>query len=209
MIVDSERHWRALDEGFFPTIAPGFSEQHAAEMMGMNLEAGYEYLQLTFGLKMPHDEYRTLLMQKVHRVYNELASPLPGLEELLNRLDALPVPIGIGSSSERQWIDTCLTRLNLLPRFRSISTPADVGGKAKPHPDVYLHAAQMLGADPTKCIVIEDSRNGLLAAKGAGMRCICIQTDMNPHQELTDADALITSLDEVTEELLQQLSADL
>lgn len=205
VIVDSERHWVLLDREFFPTLAPGFTEMHAAAMMGLNLRAGYDYLVRELRLPLQFEEYQELLKAKVHRVYHELASPLPGLEELIALLKRMELTIAIASSSEREWIDACLERLGLAHHFASISTPADVGGIAKPNPDVYLHAAKQCGADPSECIAIEDSRNGIAAAKDAGMACIAIQTDMNPHQDLSRADARVTTLAEVSEELLRTL----
>lgn len=197
VVVDSERHWVALDGTFFPSLMPDFNESHAAAMMGLNLEAGYRYLVATLGLAVPYDAYRQLLEGKVHRVYHELAQPLPGLTTLLHQLQEMRVPIGIASSSERPWIDACLDRLDLAPYFRSISTPIDVEGHAKPNPDVYLHAAASLGADPRACVAIEDSRNGIAAAKAAGMTCIAIRTDMNPQQDLSQADWQVTALADV------------
>jgi HAD superfamily hydrolase (TIGR01509 family) len=202
VIVDSERHWRKLDGTMFSDIAPGYDEDHAAAMMGLNLEAGYAYLVRELDMTMPFAEYRALLERHIHAVYHALAKPLPGLEALLDRLDAANIPIAIASSSERAWIEPCLERLGLHKRFRSISTPSDVGGKAKPHPDVYLHAAAMLRTEPTACIAIEDSRNGILSATRAGMGCIAISTDMNRKQDLSVAHARVRSLDEVTMGLL-------
>lgn len=206
VIVDSERHWMALDRNFFPTVAPGFTEAHAAAMMGLNLRAGYDYLVRELRLSLAFEEYQERLKAKVHRVYHELATPLPGLAELLALLEHLRIPVAIASSSEPEWIEACLARLGLRARFGSISTPPDVGGRAKPHPDVYLHAAKQCGAAPARCIAIEDSRNGIAAAKAAGMICIALQTDMNPHQDLTQADTVVHSLTEVTEALLLQLA---
>lgn len=206
VIVDSERHWIALDQSFFPTVAPGFTEAHAAAMMGLNLRAGYDYLVRELRLALAFEDYQERLKAKVHRVYHELAAPLPGLDVLLDLLQSMQVPVAIASSSEREWIDACLTRLELRERFGSISTPADVGGIAKPSPDVYLHAAKCCDVAPARCIAIEDSRNGIAAAKAAGMACIAIQTDMNLHQDLSQADVVVRALTEVTEALLLRLS---
>lgn len=195
VLVDSERHWRQMDREFFPSIASGFTEKHAEKMMGLHLRGGFEYLQQELGISYTFEEYEALINTKIHTIYHELAAPIPGLLDLLKRVEH--VPNGIASSSKKEWIEPCLARLKLREYFGEISTPADVGDKGKPEPDVYLRAAEILGVDPTQCIAIEDSRNGIAAAKAAGLTCIGIRTDMNGAQDLSQADEIVTSLEAV------------
>jgi len=80
---------------------------------------------------------------------------------------------------------------------------------SKPEPDIFLKAAELAGVDPSHCVVIEDSTNGVKAAKGAGTFCIGYQSDLAPYQDLSEADLIVTSLKEVQIQTLQQLQETL
>jgi len=70
--------------------------------------------------------------------------------------------------------------------------------QGKPAPDVYLEAARQLGADPSRCVVLEDSRNGIIAAKAAGMACIGYVNENSGNQDLSAADRIVRSVREVS-----------
>ncbi|TSC79175.1 MAG: HAD-superfamily hydrolase [Candidatus Peregrinibacteria bacterium Gr01-1014_25] len=198
VIVDSERHWITLgDDVFFPSIVPGWTRADGARMMGLGVESSHEFLTREYGLRMPFSEFSRRLEECVDVVYGERAKPLPGLDVLLAYLARNNIPIGIASSSKRRWIEKALERLGLRHHFRTIRSGDDVGDRTKPHPDVYLLAAGDLGAEPATCVVIEDSTNGVAAAKAAGMTCIALRTDVNGEQDLSQADTLVTQLDAV------------
>lgn len=204
VIVDSERHWKTVgDDDFFPSVVPGWTRADGERMMGLGVRAGYDFLVREYGLSLPFSDYERHLLSYVERVYSALAEPLPGLLALLERLENLPVPIGIASSSRRSWIETALQRLNLTSHFPIICTADDVGERTKPHPDLYLLAAERLGVSPHACIALEDSTNGIAAAKAAGMTCLAIRTDMNEHQDLSLADRVVGHLDEITLDFLK------
>ncbi len=206
VIVDSERHWAQADTTFFPTIAPGYDASDVRNMMGLGLRSGYDYLRKRRGLSLSFEEYSTVVEAEVGDIYTQKAQLLPGAGALIARMQSPEMRIGIASSSKRAWIDAALTRLGLVDAFPVIATADDVNGRTKPDPAVYLHAADALHVEPTTCIALEDSDNGIAAALSAGMTCIALRTDMNPTQTLTQAHHTVYGLDEVTDALLKNLS---
>lgn len=102
-----------------------------------------------------------------------LGVPLvPGIEVVLDRLAAAGVPVAIGSNGSAEKMDITLGQHpTLLARFGAHVYSGQTLGRPKPAPDLYLHAAAMLGVDPARAVVIEDSPTGARAARAAGMRC--------------------------------------
>ncbi len=198
VVVDSERYWDDMDRAFFQELVPSWTIADGDRMSGLGTEAGYELLRKDYGVTLPYADYFRRLDDAVQTVvYGEKIRLLPGIPELLALLRERRTPIAIASSAHRSWIDAALTRLDLRGIFPVICSNDDVGARTKPLPDVYLLAAKRLGVDPARCLALEDSRNGVRAAKAAGMTCYAIRTDMNPRQDLTEADRVITNCAEV------------
>lgn len=127
---------------------------------------------------------------------------LPGVLELLDRLEVRGIPKAIATSSRSVYVKRVLTPHGLLDRFSFVLTSDDVT-LGKPHPEIYQKAAARFGHEPSAMLVLEDSPNGLRAAKGAGARCIVVPHDLVPRNEITEADAVLASLrDPRLEEIL-------
>jgi HAD superfamily hydrolase (TIGR01509 family) len=203
VIVDSERQWRDKgDRIFYPSIIPGWTIADGAKMMGLGFRAGYDLLVREYGLIMPFEEYEQGLNALVDEFYIKDLHTLPGLHDLIERVEKLGLKKAIASSGGREWIHSVLKDKNLFHHFPVICSANDVGDRTKPHPDVYLLAAEKLGVDPSECIALEDSNNGIRAAKAAGMTCIALETDMSALQDLSQADLCVTHYDLLTEEVL-------
>jgi beta-phosphoglucomutase family hydrolase len=98
---------------------------------------------------------------------------VPGIREFLSRYRS--VPMGIASNAEPENVNFLLDRAQLRPYFQAVVDGSRVSNP-KPHPDVYLLAARLLGIAPSECIVFEDSPSGVAAALAAGMRAIGLCT---------------------------------
>ncbi|TMG17813.1 MAG: HAD family hydrolase [Chloroflexi bacterium] len=109
--------------------------------------------------------------------------------------------LGVASSSTAEWVRGHLARLGILERFDCMRCRDDVA-HVKPEPDLYVAVLDCLGVPPTEAIAIEDSPNGVTAAKRAGMRCVAIPNSITARLDLSHADLILASLAEVT---LQQL----
>jgi HAD superfamily hydrolase (TIGR01509 family) len=119
---------------------------------------------------------------------------LPGAQAILDQARALRLPCALASSSDRPWIDRWLDLHNIESYFSCIRTAEDVA-RTKPAPELFLSAAMCLGVPPAACLVFEDSPNGILAARAAGMRCVAVPGAMTRQLDLPPADLVIESLD--------------
>ena len=127
---------------------------------------------------------------------------LPGAEAAVSRL-AARWPLGLASSSNRPLIDLVLDVSGLAEFFRATVSSEEVP-RGKPAPDVFLEAARRLRVAPERTAVVEDSENGILAGRAAGMRVVAIPNLHFPPGEeaLAAADVVLRSLDELTPEVL-------
>lgn len=125
----------------------------------------------------------------------------PGIVELLDGADKAGVALAVASSSPVEWVVPHLERLDLLGRFAYVVTRTDVGGdprRTKPAPDIYEHALRSLGASPACSVALEDSLNGLAAARAAGLRCVVAPGPVTTGLDFSAADLVVDSLAEVS-----------
>ena len=121
-------------------------------------------------------------------------SVMPGVEACLDHARQRGMRIGIASSSPLDWVAPHLERLELLEFFETIVT-RDRVPSAKPAPDLYLRAVEELGVAPRDAIALEDSPNGVAAAKSAGLYCVAVPGPMTRGLSFDQADAVVPSLD--------------
>ena len=121
---------------------------------------------------------------------------LPGVRELLEEAHKLDLPCAIASSSDREWVEGWLRRHDFYDAFACVRTSDDVAA-AKPAPDLFLSAASCLGVPPANCLVFEDSPNGVLAAKRAGLFCVAVPNALTGQLLLEHADLRLGSLAEL------------
>jgi len=127
---------------------------------------------------------------------------LPGVLHHLDAARERGLKLGVASSSTGDWVRGHLARLGILDSFDCLRCRDDVA-HAKPEPDLYLSVLDCLGVAAREAIAIEDSPNGIAAAKRAGMRCVAIPNSITARLDLSHADLTLTSLADVT--LLQLL----
>jgi HAD superfamily hydrolase (TIGR01509 family) len=156
------------------------------------------YMHEVIGLPDPPEEISTEVVRRLERIYREHLPLSDGATEAVERL-AARWPLAIASSSNRPIIDLVL-ELAGLARFFSVTVSSEEVPRGKPAPDVYLETANRLGVDPADCTAIEDSHNGILSAKAAGMRVIAIPNPRYPPSAdaLAAADAVLASINELT-----------
>jgi HAD superfamily hydrolase (TIGR01509 family) len=118
---------------------------------------------------------------------------MPGARELLDRLEECGVPRAIATSSGREYVEYVFAPLGLLGHFAFVLTADDVR-QGKPAPEVYETAAARFGLAPADLVVLEDSLNGVRAAKAAGARVVMVPHAHTPAADRTEADAVVPSL---------------
>ncbi len=124
--------------------------------------------------------------------------PRPGITPWLERAKQLGVGLAVASGSGHEWVDEHLRRLGLIDYFVAVICSEDTTAH-KPGPEPFLAAARALRVDPQQCVVVEDSPNGIRAAKAAGMFAIAYPTDMTRGQDFAalGADLVTESLDQL------------
>jgi putative hydrolase of the HAD superfamily len=125
------------------------------------------------------------------RIRSALAEhgPIDGVEDVLKGLSRRNIPLAVVSSSSHGWVDGWLEKLNLSRYFQEIVCKGDAP-RIKPEPDLFLEAARRLKLDPANCLVIEDSLNGLKAAKSAGMQTWIVPNRVTSCLDFTEADSV-------------------
>lgn len=136
------------------------------------------------------------LAEEKESVYRETYRPhvaaLGGLVELLDRARSHGVPVAVGTAAAPPNIALILDTLSLRERFATIVSPSQ-GFRGKPHPDMFLAAAERMGVAPGDCIVFEDAPNGVEAARRAGMRAVAVLT-MLPAEAFAAFDNVVASV---------------
>jgi len=126
------------------------------------------------------EDVKKLIEEKEKHMFEILSRkelvPNEGLIEFLVALRKRGIPIGLASSSQLNQINFILRKLGLREFFSAITSGEEVP-EGKPDPQIYLETARRLGVPPERCVAIEDSRNGLISAKRAGMKVIAYRND--------------------------------
>lgn len=204
VIVDSERHWDAVQREMYGRLVPGWKDEYLASLKGMSVFDEYEHLRARFGIGLPLAEYEREIDRSATDLYGKRAELIDGAAELIGRLKKRGTPLAIATSSNRNWVEAALRRYGLASFFPVLVTGEEVKGRGKPRPDIYLLAAEKLGVAPVDCVVLEDTANGIKAAKAAGMHAIGLGMPGSV-QDLSSADETIGAADELTEEVLKKL----
>jgi HAD superfamily hydrolase (TIGR01509 family) len=205
VIVDSEIHWKTLEGYFLQSLIPTWSSTDQDKIIGLGVHDLYSLLISQYGLQKTKQQFLELYQQMANKIYGQKVSLIVGFSNLLTTLNKNNIPVALASSSPRSWIDIMLCRFDLQASFRVVVSADELEGEGKPSPAIYLLTAQRLGVRPKSCIAIEDSKNGVLSAKNAGMFCIGFRNGFNEEQDLSKADMIIHGFTELEWQTLQQL----
>jgi HAD superfamily hydrolase (TIGR01509 family) len=172
-------------------------------MMGMSSLEWSRYMHDRLGVPEPPEAISAEVVRRLEALYRERLPALPGAREAVERL-VESWPLGLASSSNRELIELALELLGVARLFRATVSSEEVA-RGKPAPDVYLEAARRLGADPRQAAAVEDSHNGILSAKAAGLRVLAIPNRRFPPGDdaLGQADVIVDSLAGLTAEAVE------
>jgi HAD superfamily hydrolase (TIGR01509 family) len=205
VIVDSEIQWKTLEGYFLQSLIPTWSSSDQDKIIGLGVHDLYTLLIGQYGLQKTKAQFLELYQKMANEIYGQKVSLIVGFSDLLTTLNKNNIPVALASSSPRSWIDIMLRRFGLQSSFKVVVSADELEGEGKPSPAIYLLTAQRLGVSPTSCIAIEDSKNGVLSAKNAGMFCIGFRNGFNEEQDLSKADMIIHGFAELHWQTLQQL----
>jgi HAD superfamily hydrolase (TIGR01509 family) len=140
-----------------------------------------------------------------HELLDEHLKPMPGLFELLQLIEARGLPKAVATSSPQDYLEHIFLRFNLTPRF-PIRLTAESVTHGKPHPEIYLKAAERMGVDATNMLVLEDTEAGTRAAAAAGAFIVSIPHEHTSKHDFTQSKYVASGLtDPFILRLIQQV----
>jgi HAD superfamily hydrolase (TIGR01509 family) len=201
LMLDTEPLYRAACQQAATEFGYALSDVVHSRLMGRNTADAEQVVLDEFGPEFPMDAFRDRC-QTLEAAFEGKSLPKkPGLDELLDLLDARRVPKAVATSTRRKISVPNLAATGLLGRFDAIATGDEVAS-GKPAPDLFLLAAQRLGIEPASCLVLEDVEPGVVAAHRAGMQVYMVP-DLQPSSPTTQrlANGIFDSLQLVARHL--------
>jgi len=206
VIVDTEPVHHFAYNLHFKQLGIQVSPELYASFTGNSTKNIFERLKTEFNLR---EDIQTLVETK-RNLFNEAFDKkedlylLDGVEDLIKELYSNGMQLVLASSSATVTINRIFNRFKLHKYFTHIVSGEDFP-KSKPHPAIFQHAAFLAKTPVENCIVIEDSTNGILAAKAAGIYCIGYDSFHSKMQDYSMADKVISHLNELNYELIKNI----
>jgi HAD superfamily hydrolase (TIGR01509 family) len=172
VLVDSEERWDAARRELVAERGGTWTEGATHAMLGMSSTEWSAYVRDELGVDLTAEEINTAVVERLIDGYRRQLPLLPGAVETVRALGARWT-LGLASSSNAPVIALVLERTRLDSVIRAWVSSEEVA-RGKPAPDVYLEAARRIGAEPSRCVAVEDSSNGLRSAHAAGMAVVAV-----------------------------------
>lgn len=184
VLVDSEPLFVRLQIALGAELGWPLTQHEAIErFVGRSRQSIIEQIAARLGDETAAIWWERLIRRHEAAIEAEI-TPIEGITEALDALEALALPICVASNGRHEKVRHALGRTGLYERFAGrVHTAADVA-HGKPAPDLFLYAAQRMGVDPAACVVVEDSRSGVQAARAAGMRAFGYAGGLTPAEWL-------------------------
>lgn len=188
LLVDSEPIWGRVTRALLAGHGFEYENVVAERHMGMRLADVVDVLLEHYPVATGRDAFGAELTDAVVAEFGRTLHPMPGAEDALSLVRALGLPTALASSSTHAVIDAALGRFGW--SFDAVCSGDEVE-RGKPAPDIFRLAAKRLGVAADRCVALEDSRNGIRAAKAAGMKTIAVARDR------AGADLVLASLEDL------------
>jgi HAD superfamily hydrolase (TIGR01509 family) len=207
VLVDTEPLWAAAKRELVADVGGHWTDNAPAAMLGMSGPEWSEYMRATLGVPLAAPAIGRRVVARMLDHIEESVPVMMGAQAAVRRV-AERWPIALASSADRPVIEAVLEAIGLAPLFSAVVSSNEVA-RGKPAPDVYRAAADKLGVEPADAVAVEDSGNGMLAAKAAGMAVIAIP---NPSTGVDDgtlakADVVLGSIEELTPAVVERVHA--
>ena len=198
LLINSEPLWQEAEILIFEKVGINLTSELCQRTQGLRIDEVVEY----WYQRYPWDnltklKVEELIVGKVIELIDFKGDALPGVEQAIAFVRSKNVKIALASSSSSIIIQAALKKLGLTKIFSEVYS-AESEELGKPHPGVYLTTAKKLELAPQSCLALEDSLNGVLAAKAAKMQCIAIPEAMQQNNsKFAIADCILKSLEEL------------
>ncbi len=193
VLVDSEPFGYEALRRVMARYGLPYSEQENAEFLGRTTLDSCRILKDRHRLPESAETLADWYIEGMLALIGQGPIPMAGVPDVLRRIRGSGYRLALASSAEPRVIEANLAALSLRPLFETVVSGTQVA-KGKPAPDVFLATAERLAVPPHRCLVVEDSRNGLLAAKAAGMICAVVPCAHTRHQDFGEADHQLDAL---------------
>lgn len=194
LLVDTERlQFGASDRVLQDLRGVTLPREVMVSLVGLRSDQCWQRMKEMYDLSEPVEDLEAAQARYYAPMLREQSEAMPGARELITTLHAEGYPLGIASSSPLWQIDAVIERLDIRGVLGAVASGEEVA-HGKPAPDVYLLAAERLGADPARTVALEDSGPGTQSAKAAGMYVIAVPTPETASHSFDAADLILPSL---------------
>ncbi|HVF10016.1 MAG TPA: HAD family phosphatase [Abditibacteriaceae bacterium] len=173
VLADSEPLWNEIDTALLAEYGVIYGGEHKHQVLGKSFPLALAFYKDTFKLRQEVEEMALRRTAIAADFYATRIPIFPDAASVLQALRAMPLKIGLATSSVGELIKPFLARHDIMRFFHEIVTGEEVQ-RGKPHPDIYLRAAAKVGIAPEYCLVVEDALSGVQAATSAGMTVVAI-----------------------------------
>jgi len=203
VIADSEPTYREAINLVLAPTGHQMSEQQYKGVIGTSVESTWRTILETFGIEGDMEDYVRRYDRVLVGLLRRPLPPLPGVRELLAELRRRRLPTALATSSWKGWAEALLLATGLDGAFDAVVWRQMVG-RPKPAPDLFLRAAELVGVEPARCIVVEDTAPGLEAARAAGMLAVQVRSASTALPPQPHADLVLDSLEDFPLSLLAE-----
>lgn len=174
VLIDSEPLWKIAMEKVFSDLGCKLSKNDFQRTVGLRIDEVINYWNKDQNLGVSDEKsVEDDIINRMIELVRENPIPLTGVMETLEYLSKNKLKIGLATSSPNHLLEAVLDGLKI-DHFFDVAHSAEFEEFGKPHPAVYLETAKKLNVDSNKCLVIEDSLNGIISGMSAKMKVICI-----------------------------------
>jgi len=199
-LIDSMWVWGKIDEDYFRNRNMDLPDNLKSQIEHLSFDETAAYFKNTFGISDTIEEIKKEWTDSAYTEYLNNVKLKPGVVEFLSLLKSLNIKIGLATSNSKALLEAGLQANDIYHYFDSITITDEVS-RGKNFPDVYLLAAEKLGARPEECIVFEDILPAVKGAKAAGMKVVGVYDDFSKEQRediMSHADRYIIEYHELT-----------
>lgn len=200
LLIDSEPFWLQSENQVFSSIGLDMSlRDKLPDLLGLRIDQVVElWYQVSPWQSPSKEEVIQRIIDSTIAMVEKERPLLPGVEHALFLCQSLGLKIALASASPLYMLESVLEMFNIRHYFDAVVSAGDLP-YSKPHPQVYLNAAEALGVPPVQCVALEDSVNGMIACKAARMRSIVVPSaEMAADPRWSLADYRLSSLSELT-----------
>lgn len=198
VIVDTEPIYGRVEKEMFSDLGLDIPDDEYSTFVGTSSRDTWNLLREKYKISLSVDELCKIEADNYVDALKTCGEAIlvPGVKELIQELYNNGVKIALATSSVRNIADIVLKTFRLEGYFQAV-----VGGdeveRSKPSPDLYMTAVRRLSIEPEHCIAIEDSKNGVRAAKAAGLKCVAFRNPNSGSQDISCADAIVDGIKEL------------